>query len=151
MAFSISFLDEAMSKDWDSSGEMRLGLIVIGDFEERFESSLSYWSVEDYKEHWRQALERIKAGEIKSSLITNMYDPPTANFIVWWPLYREGQHVYIHNGFLLMDELDEPFNPRLPYLHVADRRTVGEDGGQISEWETTVTEIEEFLKSLLQD
>lgn len=148
MAFSLSFLDEKVSKDWDSSGEMRLGLIVIGDFEEHFEASLSYWSVEDYRRQWKQALERVKTGETKSSLITRMYDPQTANLIVWWPLYREGQQVYIHNSFLLMDALNEPFDPLAPYKHVADRRTIGEDGGRISEWETTITEIEEFLATL---
>jgi hypothetical protein len=130
---------------------MRLGLIIIGDFEERFEASLSYWSVKDYQRHWWQALERIKAGEIKSSLITNMYDPQTANFILWWPLYRDGQDVFVQNHVVPMDEINGTFDPVNPYVHVRDRETVNEDGKRISEWKTTVAEIEDYLNTLPQD
>ncbi len=147
MAFSICFLDEVVSMDRDMS-ELRLGLIVIGDFEERFEASLSYWAVEDYQKQWKQALERIIAGEPKSSLITSMHDPQNANFVTWWLLYRDGQQVHVQNQLLFMDQISGPYDLANPYVYIPDRETVDEDGNRISEWRTTIAEIEEFLKAL---
>lgn len=147
MTFSIRFLDEAESVVRDTS-KLKIGVIVIGNFEEHFEASLSYWSIENYQKQWRQALERIKSGETKSSLITSMYDPQTANFITWWPLYRDDQQVRVQNQLLFMDQINGLYNLANPYVHVPDRAAIDEDGNPISEWRTTIAEIEEFLKTL---
>jgi hypothetical protein len=149
MFFSISFIeDKELCDSLKVPDGFQLGSIVIGEFEELFESPLSFWSIGDYQKHWKRALERTVNGAAKSCLFTSMYDPPTANFLFWWPLYREGQIVYIQNQMLFLNKIDGALDPVNPYVHVPDRKVINKDGEKISEWNTTVEEISQFLETL---
>lgn len=44
------------------------------------ESPLYVWAREDYEVHWVHALERLFDGSESTALITELYDPLTANF-----------------------------------------------------------------------
>lgn len=57
-----------------------VGSIHLGGFHERFESSLEYWSIADYRDHWRRALGHITTGSGRTALISSMGDPRQANF-----------------------------------------------------------------------
>jgi hypothetical protein len=80
-----------------------------------------------------------------------MRDPQTANFIQWWPLYRLDDTVHVQNQILFMDALPGPLLPHDPYVHVAERRTVSEDGSPISEWRVPVADVEHFLTHVARD
>jgi hypothetical protein len=40
--------------------------------------------------------------------MTSMTDPRTSNFLVYWPMYREGEDVYIQNAIIFLDEIAGP-------------------------------------------
>ena len=149
MAFSIQFLTETE----DSAHKIRpeedekAGRITLGDFRERFIASLIYWSTADYERQWREAVQRIVDGCEKSALITNMYDPAAAKFIVWWPMWRKGELVHVHNALLFMEQLDEPFRADDPYRHVGEHGPISDDGEAISDWVVTLDALARFLAS----
>ncbi len=136
-----------LSEDrFESHGDyVALGNLKIGDFKEDFHASLSHWNQGRYRSQWQEALERLVKGEERSALVTSMYDPETANFITWWPLYRDGDSVRVQNQVLLLDDLADSFDELNPYRSVGQRETRTEEGDPISEWTVNLPDIEEFL------
>ncbi len=111
------------------SGE-KLGLITIGDFSERF----SCWPISDcaadLEARWKHELRRLLDNVNNTNSVALIHDPRFA-----WPLYREESACYIH----------QVFNPEGLFLdHLAYRVTESEDGDPISEWETSVADIQNF-------
>ena len=125
------------------------GRITIGDFSETFEADLSYWSPERYCQQWADATRRLVAGDGRAAFITSMYPPESANFIWWWPAWREGTRVLVQNQMLLFDQLDEPFDEADPYRSLGVRSRTTEDGYGISTWEAGVAEVEAFGERLV--
>src|SRR5215211_3287823 len=117
MSFSIRFLTDEVSLPI-AQEEVSIGEIKIDDFSERFRASLSYWDQKKYENHWKRAIEGIVDNTTSTScLITSMYDPSIANFIIWWPFYRVGNIVYIQNQIFFLESLQEPFNENTPFIH----------------------------------
>jgi len=129
--------------------EALYGKIRIGEFQETFIASLFFWSRTQYEQHWRTALERIIAGATQSALITSYAEPPANvtgdDYLVWWPLYREGDLVYVHNQLLFFRQLSRPFSVEHPWESIGERETVDDEGAQISEWITSVQSIRDCL------
>jgi hypothetical protein len=142
--FSITLSEDR----FESCGDMAaLGSLQIGDFVENFHAPLSYWDRKKYLSQWCEALERLIDGESHSALVTSMYDPRTANFIRWWPLYRIGDSVHFQEHALLMDDLEQPFDETDIYKSVPRHETTSEDDGRISEWVAKLSDIEVYLAS----
>jgi hypothetical protein len=139
--FEIRFLSapETPAPSGSAYGEIR-----IGSFRERFESDLSFWSTSDYERQWRTGASRILQTD-RAALITSMGDPSSANFIRWWPMYRQGEMVIFHEHLLFLEELTTPFDPEMTEKFVRDRETLTEDGQPISEWTTSLDTIRAFL------
>ena len=132
-----------------AAGAAAVGRITVRDFEEDFRMDLAYWNVEQYQASWIRALEVLgSADDAVACLVSSITDPVNSNFIFCWPLYRSGHAVHVQNSIILLDEIEEDFDPHEPWRHVEPRATVDEDGHEISEWETTVGEVGEFLRSL---
>src|SRR6266478_1983231 len=93
MSFAIELLPDEVPHSVVQEAA-RWGLITTASFQERFIVPLHYWNATDYVQYWRQAISRLIGESDKSCLVTAMYDPQTANFIKWWPLYRVGDSVY---------------------------------------------------------
>lgn len=147
MSFSIRFLPERVTRL--SRGEKAaFGAIQIGHFQERFIASLNYWSMADYKNHWREALERVVGSKKKSCLITSITDPKNTNFITWWPVYKDGRFLRFQNQLLFLEQLKSPFNPSDPYKHISSRRIINDEGQKISEWRVSVKAVKNYLMSL---
>ncbi|UPT75519.1 MAG: hypothetical protein M0D55_07535 [Elusimicrobiota bacterium] len=108
--------------------------IVIGNHREIIEVPLQYWRREQYRAQWREAIGRLQSGHASSCLITSMVDPAKANFLMWWPMWREGETVFIQNQLLFMDSIQGRFDERNPYRHIPVRATKSEDGEKVSEW-----------------
>jgi contact-dependent growth inhibition (CDI) system CdiI-like immunity protein len=144
MAFSIGLIPDPVP-ELDPGVVASFGVIQIGSFQERFTASLMYWGADDYKRHWKHAIERVLYLSDVSCLITSMVDPATATFIFWWPMYRMNETVFIQNQILFFDQLQSPFDERTPYPFVPKRTTINENGESISEWSVRINELEEFL------
>jgi contact-dependent growth inhibition (CDI) system CdiI-like immunity protein len=143
MGFSIGLISDPVP-DLDPGVVASLGVIQIGSFQERFIASLMYWSADEYKRHWKQAIERILHSSKDSCLITSMIDPASATFIVWWPMYRVNEIMLIQNQILFLDQLQSPFDERTPYSFVPKRQIINNAGDVISEWSVRIDELEEF-------
>jgi hypothetical protein len=136
--FSIDFDSD------DNSSEVARGRLVLGMFEESFEASLRTWSRGDYSRHWREAIAKIVGGSDRSALVTDMYEPATANFIRWWPMYRLGDVVRFHNQLLFLAQLAEPFTIDNMFGSVPEYSATS-DGHLISEWSVDISAVEQFL------
>jgi hypothetical protein len=121
------------------------GAIRLGDFAEDFEVSLEFWSPEDYERQWRQALQTLIDGGDRAALISSMTDPRSANFLFWWPAYRDGDDVVFQSGVLFLEDLDGTFDPALWHAHVPAREQTTESGDPISEWRVPLADIRDFI------
>jgi hypothetical protein len=123
------------------------GSITIGDFRETFTIPLGFWKESDYRRSWRQAFGVLSANlHSTSCLMTSMTDPENSNFLTCWPMYREGEDVYIQNAIIFLDEIDGAFDPAAPWDYVAPRSGIDEDGNKISEWTTSMDSLREFFE-----
>lgn len=122
------------------------GKIYLEDHYETFSTSLEYWEPREYIESWRAELRRLVDGASTAALITSYHPPRPGDFWFWWPLYRIGDIVYIQEQMLFFDQLPAPFRADRPSESLMARETITDEGARISEWQTTVTEIEAFLR-----
>jgi hypothetical protein len=122
------------------------GRIIIDDFTETFRAPLGFWGESDYRRSWRQAFEVLNADpHATSCLMTSMTDPVNTNFLTCWPMYREGEEVYIQNALIFLDEIEQDFDPAAPWDSVRPREAIDEDGNKISEWITSMSSLREFF------
>ncbi len=144
-AFSIELEPDQPGRDegW--------GRITLGDFVERFQVPLHYWTRADYEAQWRDAVRHTVNGERRTALIAAMGDPNEVNFIVWWPMYRDGETVFVQNHLLFLRDagydvayIDSEFDVSHPYVHVRERQ-VESDEGPISEWVVAVSDLRRWL------
>jgi hypothetical protein len=145
MAFGIKLLPETVNSENELSGE-----ITIGDFHERFASSTKIWSQNDYQKQWSSALKEVIEGQenSRSALISLAGDAQEGISITCWPLYREGDHVYVQNRLLFADDLPQSFRVEDIASYLGDHSKYSEDGDEISEWEVALTDIQEFYESI---
>ncbi len=144
MTFSIKLLPDVVENIEEDIGFAVYGVITIGTFQEQFTTALSYWSVNDYEKHWKQALSRILYNANISCLITSMVDSNKHPFIFWWPMYRIENIIFIQNQILFFDQLLLKFNEQDPFSSVSERRILDDDENKISEWSVPVADIEIF-------
>lgn len=78
-------------------------------------------------------------------LITSLYDPQKANFIVWWLLYNRKDEVIIRNHLLFLNTLSQSFTPDNPYPFIPQYEDESEEGDKISEWIVPIKDVEMFL------
>jgi hypothetical protein len=138
------FAIELLEQDGPPEDSIR-GRITVGAFTEEFEASLTFWTADDYRASWRAALSVLAGGETTvSCLVSSITDPATSNFVFCWPLYRDGDDVYVQSSLIFLDEISGKFDPARPWLFVQPRSTVDEDGNRISEWHTDIASIRQF-------
>ena len=159
--FDIHLTGEIVTEDADSKAVW--GEIRIGAFRERFVARVVCWSAEQYEKQWESALRKIVTGSTPTALITDYVEPnlSSGNSLWWWPLYREGDSVYIQNHLRMLyrkgdsvymqnqlvssGPLDLQFSVQRPWESIKERKIVGAEGSKISEWETIVESIEDCL------
>ena len=130
MSLRIRFI-----KKVDYEPALALGEITLDDFVETFEAPLTFWSADRYESQWREGVDRLLKGALRSCLITSMLGSGSEPFGVWWKLYREGDYVVVQNQLLLAEVLGGDFDPDEPYRFIRDRQSCSaDDGAPISEW-----------------
>jgi hypothetical protein len=141
--FDIYLTDETVPK---SDGNAVYGKIQIEGYAETFVASLVGWTPAQYRQHWREACERVTCEGKESALISSYVEPSWSEFLMWWPLYPDGDVVYVRNELLIYAQQRVPFSIEEPWGSIRQRRTLNDEGLKISEWETTVPSIREFLR-----
>jgi hypothetical protein len=140
--FDIAFTDD----DSTHSNSLR-GKIRLGEFVEAFESSLQFWTRQDYEKQWVNGVRRVVLEHSDSCLISSLTDPENSNFIFWWPIYIDGDKAIFHNQVLFINECQHKFDASQPSRSLHPRETVDEDGNKISEWFVQIADLEEWLQS----
>lgn len=142
MSFGIHILDKYELTEVEDEKELS-GKIEIGDFKENLTIPISFWSISKYISQWKQAVSFIleSSAENKSALITQVYNPEHSEYINCWPMYREGETVFVQNRLLLKEDLGSDLNPEKIEQYIDKREIVDEDGNKISEWKTTISEL----------
>src|SRR5262245_7128862 len=140
MTFSIGFVGDRTVID-DYNETTLEGAIVIESFEERFFAPVSYWQPADYQRQWKEALRRILTDAETSCLITALRDPASANFLVWWPMYRVDEIIFVQNQLLFLESLPGGFTVQNPFQHIHPRQRVNRHGQGISEWPVPVSHV----------
>jgi len=130
----------------ESDGHAVYGKIKVGDYAETFVSSLVCWTAADYQRQWLEACERLVGGESVSALIVSYVNPALSEFLVWWPLYRDGDVVHVQNELLIYEQVPTPFVVEDPWSSVRERLIANDDGMEISEWDTQIQSIRDFLR-----
>jgi hypothetical protein len=145
--FAIELQSPREAGDENDGSVDAFGSITIGDFRETFRAPLGFWKESDYRRSWRQAFGVLSADlHSTSCLMTAMTDPENSNFLTCWPMYREGENVYIQNAIIFLDEIEGAFDPAAPWDYVAPRSGIDEDGNKISEWTTSMDSLREFFE-----
>ncbi|WP_426817957.1 hypothetical protein ACP3TC_07860 [Winslowiella sp. 2C04] len=120
--------------------------IVIGGFSEGMQIPLTYWSIEQYRKSWLDALKQGLEDESHSVLAVSMYSPETVNFIFSWVLYYKNTQVIIQNKMIFASEVESFSIQKLNnYAGAYDGYS---DGEKVSEWYTTIDEVKEFITYL---
>jgi hypothetical protein len=145
MSFSIKFLNEPLLYPFDDvNTPAASGVLIIGDSKEGFVSSLYQWSKQQYETQWKQAVRVLLDGNSKAALMVEYLRPDAASYLEWWAMYREGETVYLQNQLLFYDQLEKPFSIENPFESLRDRKTISQEGRQISEWSVSILDIEQF-------
>jgi hypothetical protein len=145
--FAIELESQEASGDRTGNLAEAVGRIVIGDFVETFRIPLGFWSESDYRRSWRQAFDALKGDpNSRSCLLVSMTDPESTNFLTCWPMYRDGDSVYIQNAIIFLDELESDFDIREPWASISPRCAIDEDGNKISEWVVSMDSVRDFFE-----
>jgi hypothetical protein len=147
MPFSIEFPPCSTEEFWEDQ-RARTGRITLGDFTEDFMALLDYWLPANYEFQWQDAVHKIVGGTPVGALITDMHDLSKAHHLVSWPMYREGDQVFIQNRLLFLNELGRPNTIEGLIERIGERQTKNEDGQRISEWSVSISDLESFLRQL---
>jgi hypothetical protein len=139
MTFAIFFTGE-QTEVGDS-----LGRIQIGEFTESFISPTIFWSEARYMAQWQGGLRYLLAGQHQARLLTSVY-PAGSAFAMCWTLYRVKQQIYIQNNLILCTQ--QKFDPTRPHQFIRPRQTHTAEGHHISEWQTSLDQLQAFLDTL---
>jgi len=150
MTFSISFIEDKISFPYDDpQTAAAIGMLVLGDHQERFRSSLSDWSKMQYVSQWESALNLILTNvDSKAALITTYGNPRFSTHLEWWPMYRSGDSVYVQNHLLFYEDLPAPFDVSVPFRSLKEREIFNEEGRCISEWKVGLSAVRSFIRGI---
>ncbi|MGV3345559.1 hypothetical protein ACGVWS_07365 [Enterobacteriaceae bacterium LUAb1] len=120
--------------------------IIIGDFNEGMQIPLTYWSIKQYRKSWLEVLKQGLRNGNHSVLAVSMYNPETVNFIFSWVLYYKGTQVIIQNKMIFAGEIQGFSIHKLN--DCAGEYDAYSDGEKVSEWYTTIDEVNAFVNYL---
>jgi hypothetical protein len=122
-----------------------VGKVKINDFEEEFEMSLSWWSIKDYEQQWKDGFEHLKKRG-KACFITTIYDQKKTRFLEWWVAFKIGNKIHIRNNIYFREGYDEVIGENIvtaencyDFVHYQPR-FVWPDGRIESEWTVDIEE-----------
>lgn len=126
-----------------------MGKIQVDGFEEEFELTLDYWSKEHYEKQWKTQIQRLINSEnnIIIGLMTWMHKPGVKDNYRSWVLYREGKRVFVQEILFPANNPLPCFDENESLINAPEREEVTEEGEKISQWETSVADLEAFVKN----
>jgi hypothetical protein len=111
-----------------------IGEIVLGRFRERFEMSLSAWSVHDYHRQWQTAVARLKRGESPSAFVSSFRGKDASHQFIWPVWLATDGSADVQQQLWLAEQHTLPFDPDVAWRDVGRREISSDDGQKISNW-----------------
>jgi hypothetical protein len=139
-SFAIWITDEESEDE-----QTAIGCVQIGQFAERFLITLNYWDEATFERKWREAVTRLILGANAVGLMTWMTAPGVKDNGRAWILYREGQRVFIQDKIFIVSNESPKFDEEEHLVAIPPRITIDEDGLKISEWETGIQCLINYL------
>lgn len=144
--FDIAFIPgeppfEGKDEDEEEEWTGLWGRTVMGDFSERFIAPIGFWQRDDYERQWIDGAERLLRGESPSAFVVEAGR-------IWWTAWREGADVFVHQRFLVLDEMAPAWTAMpadLPYALIGPRHTHSDEGTTISQWRVSVDDMRDFV------
>jgi hypothetical protein len=140
--FDIAFIPDAPPYVDDEDGwHGRWGRTVLGDYQERFVAPVEGWRPADYERQWILAARRLIAGHASSAFSIEAGR-------LWWTAWRVGDDVVFQQRLLVAEEMRPAWSASadaIPYELVGERRSLSDEGDQVSEWRVPLDDIREFL------
>jgi hypothetical protein len=91
--FVIKVIDEKLDQNFYCPAIT--GSIRIGHFKDIFKMNVSLWSIDDYKQQWKEGIDRLK-NYSSTCLVTWVANP--LDGLSWWLLYkRDGNIIFYHD------------------------------------------------------
>ena len=136
--FSIRFFTPAVVNEagWPHAGAE----LVVGDGRVCFLVDLTHWNIAAYQHQWREGIERLVRGSGSSALMSAFRGRDESPHVMW-ALWRENGNVYVQEQSVVTADLDTPFNPDDPYMHVGERIPASENALPIPEWRCDVEHV----------
>lgn len=143
--FRIRFLTPAVINDdgWNHAGAE----FNLGDVRLCFLVDLSHWSMAAYQQQWRQAIRRLAEGAPSSALMT-AYRGTGDTAHVMWAIWCTTEGVFVQNHSVLPADLEEPFDPDNPYVHVGFRIPATENALPIPEVRVGLEHLNAALRGI---
>ncbi len=104
------------------------GQITIGDYKEKFIMSLDSWTIQEYKQQWKEGIDRLKTHNV-SCLIADISTLETNPRMSLWALYKVRNMVYVQIHILGGQTFKRkraklpPYNAQTCYLYLMARAT----------------------------
>ena len=140
--FAIWITDQKSDEE-----QTAIGCIQIDQFVERFQITLNYWDKATFQRKWREAFKRLVLGANTVGLMTWMTSPTVKDYRRAWILYREGHRVFIQDKVLIATGKSPKFDEEEHLVEIPPRNPVNEDGFRVSEWETSLQSLANYLAS----
>ena len=125
------------------------GRITLGAFSEDFQADARFWDAAAYRAQWYAAARRLASAGERTVFLTS-FRGLDAGYQFSWPAWREGARVYFQNRLLLAEQLDPPFALEHLDSYAGVRRSIGEDGDELSEWYVEARDLEEYVQRVGQ-
>jgi CdiI N-terminal domain len=142
--FDLAFIRGPDDDPEEPGARFLTGRITLGAFSEHFRAAVYAWQAADYERQWLAAAQRLIAGAPRDGFVTQVVHRE-AHLHFWWPAWREGDLVYLHQEITVPELYPEPFDSTQPARYVRPRETVTAEGERISEWVVTVADLVDFV------
>jgi hypothetical protein len=143
--FAIGFTDEPIEHPYEDETAAAPGMLILGKTMEGFLANLGAWNKNDYRAHWLRELKSLVSGRSKAVLIVDYNNPTQSSSLEIWKLYSNGEWVCVQNQLFWGNTLPSAIEVSEIAALAGERKTVTEDGVQISEWIVSLREIEIFI------
>lgn len=122
------------------------GEIIIGNFRESFYIMLDTWSLEQYKQQWKEGLTRIKTHD-SSCIVASISTWKKEIYLQIYYLYKVDNKIFVQfqmpyaKLFKKMSKGLPPFNTQTCYQYVRPLKFKNEEGTELETWEADLDGI----------
>ena len=126
-----------------------LAEICIEDFKEEFQIDVSCFSIEDYQLDWINELKKLISKKVQTILLLAWRFPGNIDcYRRGWIFYNINDEIFIQDRLFSNEFDDIKFDDYGKPLSLPTREALTDEGEKISEWQTSLNSIKNFVSTL---